>query len=454
MKSVLILFLSVTFLTSAQSLKGTWYFGDKAGISFNSGTAVPLLDGEMQSHEGCAAISDTQGNILFYTNGGPFANKSYIGGVWNKNHQLMPNGDLSDAASCNSASQSALIVPDPNDYAKYYVFTTDCQENNMAGGLRYHKVDMTLDSGLGDVTDKNMALAPSVVEGLTGAQHANGTDYWVVTSELNTNVFFAYQITSSGIEPAVSSAIGNNTNKVTGQMTISPDGTKLAFAAVYDTYLYDFDKATGVVSNFIALGVPSYGCSFSPDSQLLYANELSSPRRLHQFNLNAADIPASALVVGNNQIGSGNMQLAPDGKIYVATPRPTLGVINSPNTLGPSCNYDNNGFNLGGKWANMGLPNFVNQYDIALAVEDVNTVFNAIELFPNPTIGYSSIKIPEHLMSKYINVTVTDVLGRVVSEKTYIGEQNITLVLPEVKGVYMVSLMINNQTKTIKLIKR
>lgn len=445
--------MMTTAMLSSQPLKGTWYFGDKAGINFNSGTAIPVLDGQMQSHEGCASISNSQGQILFYTNGGPFSNKSYIGGVWNKNHQIMPNGDLSTAASCNSASQAALIVPDPNDYAKYYIFTTDCQENSMAGGLRYHKVNMALDSGLGDVTDKNMALAPSVVEGLTGAQHNNGTDYWVVTSELNTNVFFAYQITSSGIQTSVSTALGNNTNQVTGQMSISPDGTKLAFATVFDTYLYDFNNATGQLSNFIALGVPSYGCSFSPNSQLLYANEYSSPRRLHQFNLNVTDIPASALVVGNNQIGSGNMQIGPDGKIYVATPRPTLGVINSPNTLGMGCNYDNNGFNLGGAWANVGLPNFVSQYDTALGVNELESHFNELKVFPNPTKNLVNFKLPEELAVHKVHIKMFDVSGRLLMRYVSEDENVVKLKIPEVNGMYLVEVTIDQYSKTYKIIK-
>ncbi|TXI67741.1 MAG: hypothetical protein E6Q46_02540 [Flavobacterium sp.] len=67
----------------AQGEANIWYFGNKAGISFNSGVPVPLLDGQMQADEGCATLSDANGNLLFYTNGIT---------VWNRNHQIMPNG--------------------------------------------------------------------------------------------------------------------------------------------------------------------------------------------------------------------------------------------------------------------------------------------------------------------------------------------------------------------------
>lgn len=38
----------------------------------------------MESFEACASISDSAGNLLFYTNGEK---------VWNKNHEVMPNGE-------------------------------------------------------------------------------------------------------------------------------------------------------------------------------------------------------------------------------------------------------------------------------------------------------------------------------------------------------------------------
>jgi len=61
-----------------------WYFGDHSGIDFKSGEPQVLVDGVLKAEAGCASICDENGNILFYTNG----NK-----VWNRNHQLMANGD-------------------------------------------------------------------------------------------------------------------------------------------------------------------------------------------------------------------------------------------------------------------------------------------------------------------------------------------------------------------------
>jgi hypothetical protein len=84
MKNLLILSFIVIFSSAyAQKEANNWYFGERAGISFNNGTPMFLLNSSMNHNNGCATISDSDGNLLFYTNGMT---------VWNKNHQPMPNG--------------------------------------------------------------------------------------------------------------------------------------------------------------------------------------------------------------------------------------------------------------------------------------------------------------------------------------------------------------------------
>ena len=60
-----------------------WYFGGQAGINFTSGTAVADTNGQLSAYAGISSISDTLGNLLMYTEGQ---------NIWNKNHQIMPNG--------------------------------------------------------------------------------------------------------------------------------------------------------------------------------------------------------------------------------------------------------------------------------------------------------------------------------------------------------------------------
>lgn len=359
--TALILFLPTCII--AQKNKNVWYFGIKAGIDFNIDPPVALTDGQMNSYEGCSSIADSSGNLLFYTNGGPFNNLGYDGGVWNKNHELMPNGVLSSITSCNSSVQSSLIVPDPKNQYKYYIFTTDCQENGMVGGLRYHVVDMSLANGFGDVVIKDVPVMSNVTESITAVKHSNGQDYWLIIADYIANTINSLLITKDGISPANTFSLGYNFNQTPGQLSATIDGSKIGFAATYKTFLIDFNNNDGSFSNLITLDVESLGCTFSPNNAVFYACKYSSiSGEIYQFDLNATDVPSSVYII-NSLTKIETMQLAPDGKIYIARIDDTsLPVISNPNEIGIGCNYTYPGFYLNGKQSKGGLPNFVNQY--------------------------------------------------------------------------------------------
>ena len=77
-------FLYSLSLNSQAGPNSNWYFGNAAGISFNSGSPVALTNGALITTEGVATISDFSGNLLFYTNGVT---------VWDRNHSIRPNGN-------------------------------------------------------------------------------------------------------------------------------------------------------------------------------------------------------------------------------------------------------------------------------------------------------------------------------------------------------------------------
>ncbi|WP_103072057.1 hypothetical protein [Aquimarina sediminis] len=80
-RSILILLISI-FSAQAYSQKERliWYFGRFSDLDFGAGTPTLLNDGQMRTTEGCSSIADSDGNLLFYTNG----NKA-----WNKNHHFL-----------------------------------------------------------------------------------------------------------------------------------------------------------------------------------------------------------------------------------------------------------------------------------------------------------------------------------------------------------------------------
>lgn len=354
-----ILFASSVF---SQNEASVWYFGRNAGIKFNSnGTVTALTDGQLNTMEGSATISDTNGDLLFYTDGIT---------VYNKNHQIMVNG--SGLAGDISSTQSATIVPKPGSANLYYVFTLDAFA--AVDGFRYSVVDLSLDGGLGAVTaEKNVLLYAPSSEKLSIVKHANGIDYWVVTHGWNNNAFFSHLLTASGVNPNpvisnVGIVISGSTDNVWGYMKISPNGRKLAIAnSRHDLELLDFSTVSGQVTNPLVLwNTPGiYGVEFSPNSEVLYVtSSLNFPSKLFQFDLNAADIPNSWQVLntdGNN--GFTALQLGPDGKIYVGRESDFyLDVIQNPDMIGPSCNYQIHGVDLNGRECKLGLPPFITSF--------------------------------------------------------------------------------------------
>src|SRR5690606_5862217 len=248
-----------------------WYFGNKAGISFNSGSPVTVTNGQLNTLEGSSSISDAQGNLKFYTNGVK---------VWNASHLTMQNG--TGLFGDPSSSQAAVVVPKPGSASLYYIFTTNSFATN--GGLRYSVVDMTAAGGMGAVTEKNVLLSASTCEKLTVVMHQNGVDYWVISHMLGSNGFLAHRVTSAGIQSNPTTSITGITvfedtdhANAIGYMKVSADGTKLAVCHTYmnKAQLFDFDASNGTVSNprmIISEGMEPYGAEFSPNGKWLYVS--------------------------------------------------------------------------------------------------------------------------------------------------------------------------------------
>jgi|GEM_PF-2202967 len=368
----------------AQRETQNWLFGNNAGLSFLGGTPAFVGSSAMLTYEAAATVSDPAGNLLFYTNSV---------NVWNRNHQLMTNGQA--LGGHESASQGAVIVRNPANAAQYYLFVVDGCDNQLVGGLKYSLIDMTQQSGLGSVVSKaNQLSAVSVTEKLTAVRHANGHDTWIVVHGWQSNAFYAYLLSATGISSTpVITNIGSvhsggggafgNANAV-GYMKASPAGNKLAVAKRDSNFeLFDFNNATGQLSNYAALiqDYRSYGVEFSPDGSRLYGTTLDG-NTLYQFNLLAGSntaIAASATRVGstpNSATYAGALQLASDGKIYLALYNsPTLGVIDAPNNLGTACAYRNAGPSLGGKLSQLGLPNFPNAFVVNEWTGAVSTTY-------------------------------------------------------------------------------
>lgn len=343
-------FLQNTLFGQNQGSK--WYFSEGNALDFS--TAPPSLIGgsAMTSFamnapiEGSSTISDANGNLLFYCSGTR---------VWNKDHQLMPNG--AGLAGGESSTQAALIVPKPGSDRLFYIFTTDHYQNQLVNGLCYSEVDMCLDNGKGDIIPgrKNIFVVGPVAEKLTATNHFNDSTYWIVTHKFNTNEFYSYHLTSAGLSAPVISACGSihpntvgNVAAAIGQLKISPDGRWLANVFENSTVglaeLFSFDNSTGIVSNAISLPVTNreYGVAFSQGSTKLYLSN-AGKHKVFQFDLSSNDpnqiVNSYTTIIDRPVQPVLGMQLGPDGKIYICTGVSSIDVISNPELLGTACNY-------------------------------------------------------------------------------------------------------------------
>ncbi len=395
MKNIFIIcLLLIPFAAHSQKEGNIWYFGYNAGIDFNSGSAVSI-SGPINTWEGCADICDDNGDVLFSTDGIT---------VFDKNDAFLTNGLKGNP----STTQSGVIVPSPASPDQFYIFTAS--EQASPNGINYNIIDMTLNGGLGQITSlNNQLLAPSC-EKITAALQPNGKDVWVIVHAWGTNEFYAYPLTSLGVGAPVITGIGSiypkdiyNTAQAIGQMKMSPDGKKIAssmsFVANQPVEVFDFDNATGKLSNQINLPTQGecYGISFSKDNSKIYCavGPVFGASNILQFDMSAVDIPSSKFILKNNVYDDyGSCQLAPDGKIYIAkNGGAALDVINFPNEKGISCGYVYNGFPLQFGASGLGLPNFLDNFfgdNCTLLLGKDTTFCGAFTLTLKPDTGATS----------------------------------------------------------------
>lgn len=402
----------------------TFNGGSKCGIEFtNIEPDTFSIVRDLPFYLTNAAICDTTGALLFYTNG------TYIA---NRNNDSLYNclefnkGFVSDLYFPDGLGvfQGAIVLPKPSSPTEYYVVSTSGEQGDFYGKsnapihLSCSKIDMTLDGGLGGIVPdfKNVFLVEDtlVLGRLTACKHANGRDWWLISHKFYSDRYFKFLITPDTISGPYSQDIGSFVDKdIVGMSVFSPDGSKFACLNPNDTLdIFSFDRCTGEFSDPVKILLPdslSTSCSFSPNSRFLYATQFE---HLYQLDMWATDIPSSLITIaeydGWTDPESNNLppyfslnQLAPDGKIYICSWHSTkiLHVINSPDELGAACDFQQHSFKLP-RW-NYNMPNFPN-YDLSaldnsacdtlyLNIPDAHFQNVAISYYPNPVSTWLNI---------------------------------------------------------------
>jgi hypothetical protein len=467
--------LSLFFIiTHGQGLTNHWemgygsYWGHPfGGIDINFVNGFPdtsYVNRQMDFYATNGVISDSIGNLLFYTNG------IYIA---NANNDTMLNGSglnpgtfADDWFNGMPLPQGNIVLPVPGYLDQYYLFHETCTD---AGSLTqplelfYSLIDMNLDGGLGGVVIKNQVVLHDTLEWgeLSATRHANGRDWWLLFHKINSDMFYKLLISPYGIS-VYSQNYGTFRNEYGGTSAFSPDGTKFSHYNVStDIDIYDFDRCTGMLSNYINIPVNDssvFGSVvFSPGSNLLYA---ISTYFIYQFDLTAGNIPASMQTVAvwdsfaspfpyatDFCIG----ELAANGRIYVNSTNGVLDMhaINFPDSLGLGCDVEQHSLHLPAYNAAT-IPNFPNYYlgrdvgspcDSLTGVKEVSHGSIPIQINPNPAQNsfYLNYKLP---CGNNADMRIYNTLGEEVMHKKlywYFGYLQIDCSNLE-NGVYFVKI--------------
>ncbi|MFN8320441.1 MAG: T9SS type A sorting domain-containing protein [Saprospiraceae bacterium] len=400
-----------------------------------------------------ASISDKDGSLLAFTNGCV---------VYNRNYQIMPNGDSINAGiwfdklwkSCAAGypgTQDVLILPDPGNDKGYYLLHKTNIYNPGPGGtyinLNYSYIDISLDNGKGDVTIKNNTFDTNSLlsQYLSALKHENKKDWWLIQPIINDSTYLTFLIDESGINKKPNQNthqyFDRSRSSASGTAKFSPDGTKYAIYNYYDQlHVYNFDRATGLFSNHkkIEIYPPSEidrtqikigSVEWSPNGRFIYC---ASWDNLHQVDIWAND-PQDAVRLIDTYNGTldpfeTNFALlvqGPDCRIYLS-PRGgqySIHVINKPNELGTACDFVQNGIKF--LYPNGGtLPNFPRfrvdeeeKCDPTITSVFGETVYyrRDLEVYPNPSTGLFTIKLPEFIGDA--NLVVSNINGQIVHKK-------------------------------------
>jgi len=458
--TIILLFLLVNNLCFAQSMQDYYWiwnndrardstqayifdFSDKVKKNPDSlGIVTPLVMRGLN-----ASVCDEDGNLLMYTNGCTVADK---------NHQVMPNGRnlnnndyfqmLGDSCFRGYVGrQDILILPDPGYENGYYVLHKPIifnpQQNIFYLELRYSYVDMELNNGDGAVTDKNIVISEDneiFSSYLTGINHSNGKDWWILNPISGSNGYLTYHLDENGFTEKRVQNIGPDFDidaSASGTAVFSPDGNSYAYYNKGDNLLlYDFDRTTGDLSDLRQLTLKTNAppatfissIEFSPNSRFLYAAIEDS---LWQIDTYESDLIEGTELI---DVWDGTqdpfattftlMALAPNCKIYMCSGSSTntYHVINQPNEKGIACDFVQRGIQLPFTSSLANMPNFprfrVDEDDkcdptITSIFGDHVYYRRDMNVYPNPVRDVLKVEVPE---GKKGRIVVFDMQGQLV----------------------------------------
>lgn len=380
---------------------------------------------------GHSNICDSNGNLLFACDGM---------NIYDKNWNLMQDGDTLVPKAWADFNQnfsryteSSIILPFENK--KYYIVTPAMNDTQLTKSqtnppaplyaplnlLLYHVVDMNANAGLGKVTQRMLPILENKELSKTqmmACRHANGKDWWLLKMAGDTNVVYKFLFTQDSVYNKGTQTIPFTWRgywDIQGQMVFSRDGSK--WATTYtnffgEAYIGDFDRCTGLLSNFTSLTVPpqlsgyslpvnvmdtnNTGLCFSPSGNMLY---IARTTHVLQYNLTTQTYykVCGWDTTADGFAGYTSLMLAPDNKIYLGHKGGTskqMSVIDNPDIANIGCNFCRKCLRSKSNWGVLSAPPCMPNYELGasgqpcwpLSISNpTNEGDEILEVYPNPS---------------------------------------------------------------------
>lgn len=308
-----------------------WMFGHNSQFDFGvKGSANPKTGRSPGvSVEGSTIVTDTQGNLRFWSNGVD---------VWGADGKPIKNSG--DGKGMSSSAQTVVAVPAMGSPGKYYVIMSGYQAEMGAAkaSLYYSVIDMNANGGKGEMTQKNIALGTAGVagEGLTATVNAEGDGFWVYSVAANSNKIHRWEFKDSG--PVSKTPISQTmTDTFASYSTIHFDNSRgsnrgVVLASNLNIYtMILVNRQSGALTEGLRVKhIPAsgtgqlYGAAFSPSGRYLYFTDIyGAPSRVYRVDLQkktAPELRDSRREMGtlaNDYRSGGAVKLGPDGNIWV-----------------------------------------------------------------------------------------------------------------------------------------
>lgn len=288
---------------------------------------VPVIGPQIAGFGGGSAeeelniITDVSNNILFMT----ACDNSNVINVFTSAYTQMPNGIIRG----NASSLESAICKIPCTTDQFYFFNFFMDPATLRDSLFYSIIDMSLNGGLGAVTQKNIYLGSGFKEGMSISHQArNGCRWLLVSGYDSSNNFLVkeFKISNSGVTGPIildtypMAATINNPH----ELELSGDNLKMCVSTFSpsptdaDILLYDFDLESGTLSARQTLNVSTQivlGVEFSPDAtKIYYQTNTTNISTLGRYDITTA---TNQIIDNTRTRYQTDPELGGNGRIYI-----------------------------------------------------------------------------------------------------------------------------------------